>query len=817
MVQRKIISLTLSVIPILFVISSYSQVPEAGKITVSGTVLDSATRLPLEFVTVAMFDEQEKNAVGTTTSADGSFTFGATVSPHPILRITYTGYQAYKRKIVSTRTAKILNVGIILLQEESRMLNEVVVSSTKSQLRNEGEKVIYNAGSDISNTSGSAADVLSKAPMVTLDSDGRVKVRGNSNIRVLLNGLPSGFMAQNLKEALKMIPANAIESIEVITSPSAKYEAEGAAGIINIITKRKVNTSGNLNISYGNLDQSANMNLNIVRKKFTYSITADASKTKRRSLSELRRKSSYDGTASSTLYQRNNSVERSTGGWGGFNMEYHPDTLQTLSAGVSYWTDSWPVESSLHNFYESSQGSREYNQASTQPGRFRYADLSFNYIKTFSRKGQELKFTNVAGHANGNMEYVTNQTNLDGFNYFRERSPNRSDDWDYNSQLDYTHPLNKSGTSFIETGGRWSRNTSVSEYAVYNNSASPGSEDLYIIPSRSDTMSYYQNIMAAYVSISIALKNDWVIRPGARYERTGLGGSFKGNTPSFDARFGNFVPNFLVTRQFNDHHDGKLSYTERIRRPWIWDMNPYVNASDPFNITFGNPQLRPEVTRTIEIGHGYLADSGFSLNSTIYGALNRNAIEQLTAVDSLGVSRSTWRNVATNERLGASINSSISLNNKWVLNASFEFYHVWFKSQALSVSNKGNYFSTTISSTYTLPKGFAVQMAGNFDNGNVTLQGRQGANYNYRFTAKKEIFKNKGTISIALNNIFKNALSQRSYANAPSFDSNTKHHYYNRSFAISLNWRLGNIKTFQRNDADDDNGEKNSGGKRRGG
>jgi outer membrane receptor protein involved in Fe transport len=329
-------------------------------------------------------------------------------------------------------------------------------------------------------------------------------------------------------------------------------------------------------------------------------------------------------------------------------------------------------------------------------------------------------------------------------------------------------------------------------------------------------MRYYQNILAVYVSITIALNNDWVIRPGARYERTALGGAFKGTTPTFDARFDNFVPNFLVTRQFGDHHDAKFSYTERIRRPWIWDMNPYVNASDPLNLTFGNPQLRPEVTRTVEIGHGYQADNGFSLNSTIYVASNRNAIEQLITVDSLGVSRTTSRNVATSERLGASINSSIPLNNKWVLNASFEFYHVRFTSPALSVSNKGNYFSTTFSSTYTLPQGYAVQIAGNFDNGNVTLQGRPGANYNYRFTAKKEIF-NKGTISIGLNNIFKEGFRQRSYANAPSFNSYTNHLHYNRSFTISLSWRLGSIKKLQWNDADEDNEEKNSGGKRRGG
>lgn len=816
MVPKTIISLTLRLIPFVFAINSYGQNPEANKITVKGTVVDSLTKQPLEFVTVALLNQEEKNAVGTTTLTDGSFSFDAHVLPGYILRITYMSYKAYTSKIIITSPNKVLDLGTITLQEETKLLHEVVVSSTRPQIHNEGEKLVYNAAADISNTSGTAADALSKAPMVSLDSDGRVTVRGNSNVRILFNGLPSGFMAQNLKEALKMIPANSIESIEIITSPSAKYEAEGAAGIINIITKRQVNTNGNLNISSGNLEQTANVNLNIVRKKFTYGITADASRTKSSMMTELNRRSFYEGMPASTLYQRNNSVERSAGGWAGVNVEYHPDTTQTLMAGVSYWTDSWPVKSSLYNSYHDRQSNRDYNQTSDQSNRFGYTDLSINYLRKFHHQGQELRVAHQVGHSNGTMEYTTHQISLDGLDYFSERSPNKSNDWDYNSQIDYTHPLNKSGTHLIETGGRWSRNTSVSEYAVYNNSMKPGSSDLILIPSRSDTMRYYQNILAAYISFTIALKHDWVLRPGARYEHTTLGAAFKSTTPSFDARFSNFVPNILITRQFNDHHDGKISYTERIRRPWIWDMNPYVNASDPLNLTFGNPQLRPEVTRTIEIGHGYQADHGFSLNSTIYAAANRNAIEPLITVDSLGVSRTTSRNIATNKRLGFSINSSVILNNKWVLNSSFEFYRVHFTSAALGVSNAGNYFSTTMSSTYTLPRGYALQIAGNVDNGHVTLQGRPGRNYNYRLTAKKDILKNKGTVSIGLNNIFKEGLRQRAYAHASSFESYSNHIHYNRSFTISLSWRLGNINKPQSNDGDDD-GEKNTGGKRRGG
>lgn len=811
---KKYLSYT-ALLVILFQLNTFGQAhlnssgSMEGSFAITGIIVDSASTLPLSGVTVVLLIENGSDAITSLTSASGNFSITVPSKREYILHLSYSGYKTHQLRINPTPNDSLINLGVIRLQKEDILLSEVVVTSRKPLIKNEADKLVYNASADISNVSGSAADVLRKVPMVTVDADGAVKMRGSSNIKVLLNGFPSGILAQNLKEALKMIPANTIESIEVITSPSAKYEAEGAAGIINIITKKLKGNNGNVSIDGGNLQQSASGSLNFARGKFTHSFSLYGDRTIMKTYNELKRESFNNGSMVGNLFQRSDGRQKSTGGYGSFTSEYRPDSLQTLSAEASFWHGSWPVESQLYSLYESNSNPLEYYQTSEQGGNFNYFDLSLNYLKKFSRKSQELKVVAQADHSNSSMDYVTNQQDISGFRFFKEQSPNRSKDGSFNLQTDYTHPLNRSSKNLVETGMRYSRTSSSSAYSVLNNRATPGSEELAKDFSRSDTMSYYQNIFAAYLSLTFRFKGEWEIKPGVRYEATRLGGEFTGPTPGFKASFVNFVPNVLLSRKINSHHNAKISYTERIRRPWIWDLNPYVNASDPLNLTFGNPKLRPEVTRTLEVGHGYSSASGFSLNSSIYFGLNNNAVESLTTVDSLGVSRTTSRNIASNRRIGGNINSYISITPKWTLNSSVSFSHVTFRSCALNSYNKGNIFSINLTSSYNLPSDYSIEISGNYDNGFLSLQGNTSANYSYRFTARKDIMKKKASITVGLNNIFQPWLEQRSYVSASNFNSSNYSRQYNRSFSIAFNWRFGALRQSQ---YDGDYNENQNGG-----
>ncbi len=729
-------------------------------------------------------------------AANGSFMIELSEKGDYIIAISYMGYKRYISKPINLSNKGVIDIGYISMVPKHGVLSEVVIKSRKNLIQNKGDRIVYNASADISNKAGSASDVLRKAPMVTVDAQGDIKMRGSSNIKVLINGVPSNIMAKNLKEALKMIPASSIESIEIITTPSAKYEAEGAAGVINIITKRKMKgTTGTIDLSVGNLDQSANTALNITKGKFNFNITLNVNREKLRNVSELNRTSLTNGTPTGKLIQRTDATQINQGDYGDFTADFRPDSSQKFSATISFWKGSWPTKSTMYN--SSSQDNpvlTEYNQTSDQWGKFHQLDFTLNYQKKFRRTGQEIQLIGQFSKSGDQSNYLTQQVNLSNQSTFREQSPNIGSGNDIIFQADYTHPLGKSSKNLLEIGTRVSKTSSSSEFKVFNNRNNLGSPILVADTSRSDNMKYFQNILASYLSLRFETKNNWIFRPGLRLENTRLGSDFaKGNQP-FEATFSNIVSSILLSKKVNDKHDVKFSYVERIRRPWIWDLNPYLNASDPKNTSSGNPQLRPELIRMIEVAHSYNKSTNLTLNSSIYVNANNNAIEYLSTVDNQGNSHTTPQNVASTKRIGANSFADIQINSKWILGIGAEFYHVWFRSPALSVKNDASFYSLTLNSSYTLPSNFTIQISGDYSNGYVTLQGRNSANYNYRFSLRKDILKKKASLTVIVTNPFQQTFLQQNFTTAPSFQSEMTNRFYNRSFVLSFSWSFGSMR-----------------------
>ena len=388
--------------------------------------------------------------------------------------------------------------------------------------------------------------------------------------------------------------------------------------------------------------------------------------------------------------------------------------------------------------------------------------------------------------------YKTTQHILSGQPFFDENGSNSGKVKDLSFQTDYSHPFDKTGKNILETGVRYGRNNSHSNYSVFNNILSQDT-------SRSDDMSYIQNIIAAYLSLKIELPYKIVIRPGLRYETTHIEGDFKRKVPPFKALFDNWIPSILISKKIGVKHDLKINYTERIRRPETWDLNPYVNASDPRNLTFGNPHLNPETTRMIELGYLYSASSGLNLSNSFFLNSNKNGIEYLSIVDSTGISRTTPQNIATTQRIGFNTNLYMSINKVWTVSSSVEMYHVWFDSKALMVKNEANFCSIGINSSYTLPSDFTIQFSADYNNGQASLQGKSSSFYTYRFSVGKELFKNKASLTVNINNPFRSNQLQSNYLIAPTFYSKTFDRHYDRSFTVSFSWRFGGFKSQVKN------------------
>lgn len=763
---------------------------DAASLQVKGVVFDAFENRPLESTTIVLKDKINTIVKTTLTDKQGRFTIVVPARGTYSLRIFHTGYEPYSGTMEVKESAT--DIVSFPLLKQSTQLHEFEVKKRKPLVQSKGDKLVYNAAADIGNKSGTAADVLRKAPMVTVSADGAVNLRGNSNIKILLNGLPSGILAKNLKEALKMIPASTIQSIEVITAPSARYEAEGAAGVINIITREKIkSTAGNIDISAGNREQTASVGLNISRKKIDFNFMGSGIFEQERRNAELSRLLFYNGQNTGSLTQRSDMTQKTKGASLEMGTEYRPDSTQKIGVTLSYWHEQWPVKNSLYNHYDDMGKATEYNQSSDQKGSYHYFDLSFNYVKRYQRAKQELQLLGNLSRSKDRSNYNTDQFTPAGQHFFREISPNSGLSKDYSFQADYTHPFNKAGSSFAEMGVRLSKNDAVSNYAVYNNIDNRGSNDLKPDLQRSDSMRYFQDIVAAYISTDFQTKNNWRFRVGARYEFTRIAAGFKGAKPPFKANFSNLVPNILIAKKLNEIHELKFSYTERIRRPFIWDLNPYTDASDPRNLTMGNPRLRPELTRSLEASHIYNAPSGLNLVSSIYFNFSSNSIESLLTVDSSGISRTLPQNIASGKRLGTNINAYTQFNDNWTINGGLELYQVWFNSKALQIGNSGFFHSFNINTSYTISNGYTFELSGDYSNGFITLQGKNTSEYTYRMAIQKEVLKKQGRITLSFVNPFQANLQQRSIAMAPNFQSQSVTRYYNRSVAIAFNWRFG--------------------------
>lgn len=763
----------------------------------NGIVLDSVTRQPVPFATVALLTAAGAVLTGKTTSESGSFAFSGVLPGSYSLRLTFIGYQPRTVDALTLTAQKpVLQLGTLLLRPESRQLSEVVITGQKALIEEKSDRLVYNAANDLTNKGGTAVDVLRKAPMLTVDVTGNVQLRGSSNLKVLLNGRPSGLLARNLSEALKMIPANTIQSVEVITSPSARYDAEGSGGVINIITKKQLKgSSGNLDVTAGNYMQSLGGSYGFKREKFGLTFSGNADAEREKSVSEITRVSLLNGQPAGELFQRRSANNVHRGWFGDLSMEYAFDTLNRVNVSISTWGGAWPNSNGLYNRFRNAEGivSQEYNQDVDQQSPFGNVEFNVGYTRTFKKPKQELTVLGQYSYTFDNTRYTSDQYSLAGSPIYREMSQNKSQNPQLTVQLDYTHPFSTAGRQLLEFGLKAIRRDVGSTYAIYTSSLD-AVDLLTFNAGRSNTFAYDQQVLATYASLKLTNQTKWTLQSGVRLENTVMDGRFADSIPPFRIRFTNIIPSVILSKQLDERQSVKVSYTQRISRPMIWDLNPFINASDPKNLSAGNPLLRPELTHLAELSYSLTTKSGAYLNLALYRRQTDNSIEDVRTVDTSGVSQTIKQNVARNQRTGLNVNVAGQLNRNWKVNGGGEFYHTQFSSTALQVQNAGWLWQLNLNMAYQLPKNYSLQAYGMYSTGWVLLQGKNSAWYHYSLAARREFWDKKGSLTLGLNNPFTHPFRQTNDSQSNSFRAHTANQYVTRSVKLTFSWQFGQIR-----------------------
>lgn len=775
-----------------------NQSNSTAKGQITSTLVDSTTHLPVPFATVALLSETGTILTGQTTNEAGHFTFSELALGTYGLQITYVGYQPRTLTGLSlTSSQPVRSLGRLLLRPESRQLNEVRVTSQKALIEEKSDRLVYNAGSDITNKGGTAVDVLRKAPMLTVDVSGNVQIRGSSSIKVLLNGRPSGLLARNLSEALKMIPANTIQSVEVITSPAARYDAEGAGGVINIITKKQLKGSnGSLDVTAGNYVQSLGGSYGLKRDKVGLTFSGNTNAEREKSIIDVTRTSLVNGQPAGELFQRTSANNIHPGWFGDLSMEYAFDTLNRVNLSISSWGGAWPTSNTGFYRFRNAENrvTQEYNQVVDQQNPFGNIEGNLAYTRAFRKPKQELSFLGQYSYTFDNSHYSSNQFSLTEQPLYRETSTNRSHNPQWTWQIDYIHPFSRNGQQVFEVGAKIVRRDVSSLYEVYT--SQPDNVALLLLSTdRSNTFTYDQQVAAGYASLKLVNRTFWTLQLGTRLENTTMSGQFKHSISPFRVQFTNFIPSIILSKQLTEQQSVKLTYTQRISRPMIWDLNPYINASDPKNLMAGNPQLRPELAHLTEISYSLTTPKGAYLNLALYRRQTDNSIDDVRSVDTSGVSLTTRQNVARNERTGLNINAAGQLGRNWKINGGGEFYYAHFSSPALQVQNSGWLWQFTLNLAYQLPRQYTLQANGIYSTGWILLQGKNSAWYDYSLAVRKEFWDKKANLTLGINNPFTYPFRQQNESQSATFRAYTANQYFTRSVKLTFSWQFGQVRS----------------------
>ncbi|WP_179414923.1 TonB-dependent receptor domain-containing protein [Mucilaginibacter sp. E4BP6] len=639
-----------------------------GKI--SGTVIDSVTKKPVQYASVAIYLSSGKTPLnGMLTDANGGFKI---YNIHPgSYKVTITFVGGYKTKtinpVVTSGSKPDANLGNIKIRPDNGDLGEVSITAKAPLIENHIDKIVYNAEKDITNVGGNASDVLQKVPLVAVDINGNVSLRGDANVKVLINGKPSGAMSASLSDVLKTIPADQIKSIEVITSPSAKYDAEGSAGIINIITKQKnaSGLSGSVSGGIGTRQNNGNFNLNYNKNRFSISANIGGNLTwPQTSITKFSQTITSDTSRNSLQSTRNSTIKR-YGTISSLTAGYDINSYNSLTSTFRYnrggFNQTGPSTTSsssvIHGTTVDTSFASEYQNNTIQHNLFYGFDWSLDYTHKFRKEGEELDLSAQWSHSAVNTDYTN--TYAGESPYANQRGLNDGTNNEYTFQLDYTLPISK--LLKFEAGGKTTIRRLNSNFDTF------GGDNLDVLDAaNSDLYDYNQNVYAGYSVFTFTLPKNYTILAGGRFENTTINGdaiSAEPNLPPVDQNYNIFIPSLTIQKQFGTSQTLKLSYSKRITRPSLTYLNPFVNMSNPQSESAGNPNLSPEISQTIELNYNTFIKSSVINFSVYYKHINgliESILTPTTVNDSTKGTLSTYQNIGSNNSWGSSFFGSIN-------------------------------------------------------------------------------------------------------------------------------------------------------------
>lgn len=772
---------------LLFTLLIISQLAIAQKTgSISGITVDSANGKRIPFATVALINK--KQVIIKTVIADSTGLYRITDIPRGNYNLSWSaiGYKPSVSRELTISNNTHTDLGEQALAPEASVLAGIVIRGTRPAVTAAVDGFTYHPGNDLIPAGATASEIMNRIPMLSTDQSGAPVIRGSSNIRVYIDGKPSDVYASTVADALKQIPASDIEKIEVVLYPSAKYDAEGTDGVINIITKKsRFNAlNGTLNARIGNRNQNISPSLNLRRGKWIFSSNGGIFYYQNRSNSELKREEA-NGNYSSKFEQTSQFKNDGGAAFIGLNTIFEINQLNLISAGIRYpknsnyterqttnlfFQNNLPV-SAFDRYYDLGSG----NEVSTY--NLGYDGKSKNRRHEYSM--QAIYFTH-SGFDNYDMDQLQDQE-LNNKEIFRGVVTNK----ELLLQADYVHRINDSMSWDAGLKSMSRQFSSTNTFSNYLFPSGPWAKD----DERSNLFHYDRNIYAAYADLNMKLRG-WQLRIGARYEQTDLQTTFK-DTALTIPDFKNFIPSILVSKTFAEKNTLKWSYGRRISRPYFGQLNPAINYLDSFNLQAGNPYLDPELTHRYEMAYTMNGKKVFLTTSLFYNRTD-NAIEQIRQPLNGGIFLTTYQNIGLSNIFGLSASITRKWPQKTSITATVNLRHVYLKSEALQQSNSGNQAGINLNFTYGFKQGFSAEIIGAYSTPDITLQGYREIWKYYALVLNKNFKGEKFALSIRGDTFLpppEQAMKQVS--SSSQFYQEITNRYQTMFFWISATWKFG--------------------------
>ena len=759
---------------------------------VSGSVIDSLSATILESATVVLTDSLTKQVQSLNTDSTGRFEFTALAFGSYQLSINYIGYQKKIVPVTLSEKNSVVALDKLQLTGTGKQLGEVEVLSEKPVIRNLPGKIIFDVAKTISDGAETANESLQKIPGVSINQDGSVQVRGKSGIKILVDGKPSPLANTNPEVFLKSIPANNIESIEVNTAPSAKYDASGSGIVINIkLKKGKLEgLNGSVSAGVGTVFNKFNGSGNINYKKSKVNVFANFygrnEKTWNRNTDD---RTITTGNTSTRVYQKNEGKSESTSlnGKGGIEYTFDKHHTFTYSESTDYWNSKWTnlgtgyikdgTGKLLNTLAPSSYGKRG-NLSVTN---------SLNFRKTWD--STEREWTIDVAHtylgSNNISENITSTFDTLGVEVssaaFHKRTNNKGVNHNFLFQTDFSNPF-KREDSKLEVGIKEEVNLYNSNTDVFNVKIPDVIKDTL----QSSTFKYLESVSAAYANYSDKIKG-FIFSAGLRWEHTYVHSANNAVNQNYSSLF----PSAMVGYEFNEDHNISLSYGRTIERPGFWMLNNVVRYNSPYSVWLGNPSIKPAYVNSLTLEYaGTVKNQSLSFSSDF--SRTGGTFQSLSTTDSNKVTFSQYKNAGTETSLNFGFSGSFKITKWFDLSLSPLYAHIWFNYlyENANVKMDRSVFNFWGSATFRFWKNASLQISGWGNTGWVEPQTSNKPVGGVGITLKKKFFKDHFVVSISCRDVF-NTMRWRTHVYTPVLSGYNDWKSESRIGYLTLTYQFG--------------------------